>query len=68
MSTKGTEAPIVNQEAIDASDAQSEGQVAPRMGEGLGVFRALLLTAFFYIACGSLVWFAWHMFRQWRRH
>ena len=67
MSTKGTDAPVVNQEDIAASNAATEREPAPRMGEGLGVFRALLLTALLYLAFGSLVWFTWHMFRQWHR-
>ena len=59
----------------DASAARSEPfpveEEAPArassqgIGEGLGVFRALILMVILYLAAGFLVWFAWHAFRHW---
>ena len=68
MSTKGTDAPVAAPKTIVAAEETSEQQPAKRMGEGLGVFRALLLTAIFYIAFGFLAWVAWHAFMNWRAH
>ena len=60
MSTESTNAPIAAQKAIVDAAETPEQQPSKRMGEGLGVFRALLLTAILYVAFGFLAWFAWH--------
>ena len=68
MSTKGTNAPVAAPKTIVAAEETPEQQPPKRVGERLGVFRALLLTGFFYIAFGFLAWFAWHAFMNWRGH
>jgi hypothetical protein len=35
-------------------------------GEGLGVFRALILMAIFYLLAAGIVWLVWHTF--WHGH
>jgi len=39
-----------------------------RIGEGLGVFRAVLFMLALYIGLGFLAWFAWHAWRLWHSH
>lgn len=69
MTTEGPKATAaVPSEAPLAAKEQPEQESAQHGGEGIGVFRALLLTALFYIALGFAVWFAWNLFRQWRGH
>jgi hypothetical protein len=62
----------------DASAAPSEdsrsGEETPvressgPIGEGLGVFRALILMVIFYVVSASIIWFAWHAWRHWHTH
>ena len=66
MSTKSTNAPVTAPKTVVDAGETPEQQPSKRMGEGLGVFRALLLTAIFYVAFGFLAWFAWHAFMNWR--
>ncbi len=68
MSTEGTNAPVVAAKTIVAAEETSEQQNPQRVGEGLGVFRALLLTVAFYFAFGVLAWVAWLAFKHWRGH
>ena len=67
MSTEVTKASVAGQDQIVAEEAL-EREPSRRIGEGVGVFRALLLTILFYGAFGFLAWFAWHAFQHWRGH
>ena len=66
MSTDVTKAPLDGQQATDARKVSETER--PHVGEGLGVFRGLLLTLLFYIAIGVLGWFAWNALRHWHTH
>jgi len=66
MSTQGTKDSMAETRAPGAVEETPDSKASRRMGEGLGVFRALLLTALFYISLGFLLWFAWHTFQHWR--
>jgi len=69
MSTEGTKATAAAATKAPAvSEDTQEREVPQHVGEGVGVFRALILTALLYIAFGFLIWFAWNLFRQWRGH
>jgi hypothetical protein len=68
MSTEGTDTPVAAAKTTLIPAASSERQNPPRIGEGLGVFRALLIMVLFYVAFGFLAWFGWHAFKQWRSH
>lgn len=55
------------------NNSAADGEMRPRprsreLGEGLGVFRALLLMAIFYLAAGGIVWLIWSAFRHLRTH
>jgi hypothetical protein len=67
MSTDVSKAPLDGQEATGISQASESSRPHPA-GEGLGVFRGLLLMVLFYIAIGFLGWFAWNAFRHWHAH
>jgi len=66
MSTEGTKASIADPRPSDAIEEASESATSQRIGEGLGVFRALILTALFYLALGSLLWGLWQAIAYWR--
>jgi hypothetical protein len=68
MSTEGTNAPIVAAKTTVAAEQASERQNSKRMGEGLSVFRGLLIMALFYAAFGFLLWFAWHALKHSHSH
>jgi len=36
------------------------------VNEGIGAFRALILTLLFYAALGSAIWFAWLAWAHWQ--
>jgi len=67
MSTEVTKPTLAEETPASAEEAKgttsSEG-----LGEGLAVFRALLLMVLSYVVFGFLGWIAWHAFRQWRGH
>jgi len=44
------------------------GETSAPIGEGVGLFRGLLLMLLFYAALGWALWFAWHAWRQWQAH
>ncbi len=67
MSTKGTNAPLPGA-SESAADERAEAQPSKRVGEGLGVFRALILMSVFYVVLGMLGWLLWHLFRHWHSH
>lgn len=67
MSTDVTKASLAGQKETMAEEAPATEPVR-RIGEGLGVFRALLLMIMFYAAVGFLAWFGWHAFQHWRGH
>jgi hypothetical protein len=67
MSTKGIKAQVAGTEPPVAPDEAPDREPLQRVGEGIGVFRALLLTALFYVAFGFMIWFAWHAWRHWHR-
>ena len=68
MSTKGTKVSVAGTEPSVAPEETPDREPSQRIGEGIGVFRGLLLTALLYIAFGFLVWFAWHAWRHWPAH
>jgi len=68
MSIEAINAPAVAAKAAVTPGESSEQQNPTRLGEGLAVFRALLIMAMFYVAFGFLAWFGWHAFKQWRGH
>lgn len=69
MSTEGRKATAAAaNKASVASEETPEREVVQHQDEGVGVFRALMLTALLYIAFGFLIWFGWNLFRQWRGH
>jgi len=68
MSTESTKARMADTGAPGAVQETQQSAVSQPMGEGLGVFRALLLTALFYVMFGSLIWFPWHAFTSLRSH
>ena len=68
MSTKGTKVSVSGTEPSVAAEETPHQEPSQRIGEGIGAFRALLLTALFYVAFGFLVWFAWHGWRHWQAH
>ena len=65
MSTKGTKASVSGTEPSVAAEETPDREPSQRIDEGIGVFRALLLTALFYVAFGFLIWFAWHAWKHW---
>jgi len=67
MSTEVNKATLAGQKEIVAEEATAKGP-SERIGEGLGVFRALLLMILFYVAFGILAWYGWHVFHHWRGH
>lgn len=68
MSTEATKPTAADTKVSMAAEETPEPDLKQRIGEGLGVFRALLLTIVFYMAFGSILWFAWHAFKHWRAH
>jgi len=68
MSTQGTKRSIANPLSAVTAEVTPERERPRRTGEGVGVFRALLITVLIYAACGFLLWYAWHVFRHWRAH
>jgi len=68
MSTKGIKAPEAGTEPSVATEETPDREPLQRVGEGIGVFRALLLTVLFYVAFGFMIWFAWQAWRHWRAH
>ena len=64
MSTECTNAPIVAAKLTVAAEQSSERQNSKPMGEGLSVFRGLLIMMLFYIAFGFFIWFAWQALRH----
>ena len=67
MSTDVTKAPLDGHEAAGARRA-TESEHPRSVGEGLGVFRGLLLMLFFYLAIGFLGWLGWNAFMHWHTH
>ena len=65
MSTDPTEPTVSPLEASEAAEQPMALEVAER-GEGIGVFRALILTVLIYSAGASILWFAWRVWRHWR--
>lgn len=69
MSTEGTKASTAAaNKAPLTSEETPERELSQQGAEGVGVFRALILTALIYIAFGFLICFAWILFHQWRGH
>ena len=66
MSTDVTKAPLDGQQATDARKVSEADR--PHVGEGLGVFRGLLLMLLLYFAIGILGWFGWNAFRHLHIH
>ena len=51
-----------------ADDEMPSPDRSREAGEGLGVFRALILMAIFYLAAGGIVWLVWNAVRYWHAH
>ena len=68
MSTESIKACMADSDAPGAVEETPELEAPQPIGEGLGVFRALLLTVLFYIVSGLLVWLAWHAVQLLRGH
>ncbi len=68
MSTKGIKASVAGTEPTGAAEEAPNREPLQRVGEGIGVFRALLLNFLFYVAFGFLIWLAWHAWRHWHPH
>ena len=68
MSTHNIDASIAPPESSVVEVENPPAEFSRRAGEGLGVFRALLLMLIFYLASGWAIWFAWHAWRHWRAH
>jgi hypothetical protein len=49
-----------------ADEEKPSPERSRELGEGLGVFRALILMFLFYLAAGWIVWIAWAAFQHWR--
>jgi hypothetical protein len=65
MGTEGTKASLAGSNESPAEE-KVERKPAPRTGEGVGVFRALLIMALFYVVFGLLIGLAWYAFQHWR--
>jgi len=69
MTTDGTKATAASTtEAPLAAKENSERELTPHRDEGIGVFRAILITVLLYIAVGFAAWFAWNLYRQLHGH
>lgn len=65
MGTEGTKVSLAGPNESTA-EQKIEQEPSQGMGEGVGVFRALLIMALFYLAFGLSIWFVWHTFQRWR--
>ena len=65
MSIDPRDASAARSEPFPAQEELPVREPSPEIGEGLGVFRALLLMLILYLAAGFLLWFAWHAWRHW---
>ena len=68
MSMEGTKASAADPKTEVGPGEASEREPSQPIGEGLGVFRALLITVLFYIAFGFLICFAWFAFAHRHAH
>ena len=59
MSTNIERASRANIEASSEPEEASAPQTLKRVEEGIGVFRALILSFLFYAVMGSAIWLAW---------
>ena len=66
MSTESTKLPITGEKTAEVEEAPASER--PPVGEGIGVFRALLLTILAYATFGFIAWYAWHVFRHLHWH
>jgi hypothetical protein len=65
MSTKIERVSPVGIEAACEPEEAPAPQTLKRPDEGIGVFRALILTLLSYAALGSAIWIAWHAWQNW---
>ena len=63
MNTEGTNASVAGTKVDVAAEESPARETSKGTDEGIGVFRALLLTLLLY-ALGFLIWFAWHALTQ----
>jgi hypothetical protein len=68
MRTHSTDAPIASPECSPAKEETPLHEFSKPLGEGLGVFRALMLMLIFYVVLGGILWYASHAWRHWRAH
>ena len=68
MSTDPSDASAAHSEDSESGQGTPVRETSNGIGEGLGVFRALLLMLIFYAASASILWFAWQAWRHWRGH
>jgi hypothetical protein len=68
MSSEGTKAPLAGTDTSGAAEETERPETRQRPGEGIGVFRALIITALIYAVLGFLIWFAWDAFFHVRGH
>lgn len=68
LSTHFSEASLAPPKSSPAEEDTCVREYSKPLGEGLGVFRALMLMLIFYFVLGGILWYAWHAWRGSRGH
>ena len=68
MSTDPSDASAAHSDDSEPGEETPVRATSNGVGEGLGVFRALLLMLFFYAASAAVIWFGWQAWRHWHTH
>ena len=68
MTIEGTKLSVSDEDAPETAETTSQSEPSPRVGEGVGVFRGIILMLLSYALFGFLIWLAWHAWRQSRLH
>ena len=68
MSSHYTDASIAPRTCSAAEEQTPPRDFSEPLGEGLGVFRALMLMLIFYLVLGGILWYGWLAWRHWCAH